>query len=484
MKRGTAARLRHLSNLPNHFPTVGSVAKLFDERAVFAVIFLSIVMILGTSEIQQELQNQSPSEVAQRVVQQITSIPALGMVIIGGVICALLTVLSLWRLGYLGGLRLLRDHGDYERNDPVPGVHPAVVSRLWNGCALLDDVVVALLSLADKGAVKLREIPKKTPGYSKSGIDIAIQVVDAPGVLQDPLDALLYSFLMNESADGERTLALSSLLGSGSSRSDSLCHRMFVRDFFVLERELAIQSGLFMRRTLEMGTANYAEKSSIDDTAWKAILTCSVMSPALFLLLLFLSESVMEFAALPVVRWFPFLPWVVYFLCWVLFDMRRTAAGRRVLARCRKLKRWLKDFTLLAEAEPSAVTAWGPYAVYAYVLDISEVGMKRLRSLGVQVDRVALAAVSSDSWFSSQRDEMADYHRLIQGEPVTFPDEIEKIDIPWRDLFRNGPAYKRMVQEQKAKKAQERVERAAKRRIKRRRRIEHEPDEVAEKNSD
>lgn len=434
MSRRTRAYRRQFYDIPNHFPVLAAVLRFFRSRMGVAALLLAA---MGTFE----LWRTRGQWAADRVVSALAGAPELAAAVAVGAVCSVLVALSLWRRGYLGGLRLLQDHRDYEREDPVHGVHPAVVSRLWNGCALTDDIVLALLSLASRGYVSLRD--GGAAGSRKGDLRIAVDASRDPAVLP-PLDRLMFGFLLKESGGGERELALLSLLADKGGRKAPRRHRDFIREFFQEERKEAIESGLFLRHAFEGSGSGYGEGEG-RVSGWGFLFCLSIASPAILLVVLYLmGGSVFALFTLPVARWLVFLPWLMYAVLVLLFDMRRSAEGRRVLARCRGLRRWLKDFTLLPDAGATAVAAWGPYAVYAYLLDVSEPGIDELRQLGDRVDRIVADAVCSESLLSDADDEMRDYHRVIQGEPVVFPDEVERGPrFRLRDLFKNHPGGER-----------------------------------------
>lgn len=417
MRRKTRAVLMRPLNILNYFPILHQIVDAFSIRLVLYLALVASLMVAGTREMEGLFPDGLDWSAVAQTARFLGRDPFFVMVAVASIACSVAVPVVLAKLNRLGGLRFLRGGPGYERDDPAPGVHPVVISRLWNGCALADDVVVALLVLADKGLVALEEVSARDRKGRKV-LDVSVDVAHGTsGGLTDPVDRCLYAFLKNRAAEEKGPFLVSSLFSARGSRKRARVNRAFIREFFGIARNQARSSGLFMD---DLAGADDADEAS---RGQRIVLMAALLCPGLLLLGL-LSKDSDGYFSLPVVRWLPFLPWAIYLALWVLFDMRRTPAGRRALARCRKLRRWLKDFTLLEDAGAAGVRVWGGYAVHAYALDVAERSMERMRVAGAQVDRTVMRAVEGEGWFSSASDKMDDYHRLIQGQNVVFSDEV------------------------------------------------------------
>ena len=58
---------------------------------------------------------------------------------------------------------------------------------------------------------------------------------------------------------------------------------------------------------------------------------------------------------------------------------RRTVRGNNLVAKCKALRNWLRDFSSLDERPPTDVKVWGEFMVYAYLFGIAEQVIAELR---------------------------------------------------------------------------------------------------------
>lgn len=425
-----------VSNAPNHFPVFSAITSMFRGRTLLLLIFIVLLFWTGTTQIRNDLSQATFKEYAAQNLDLIAASPTYIFVLVSGIASALLLLVLLGGLGYLDAPRWLRGDRGYERDHPIPGVHPVVVSRLWNGCALVDDLVVALLELANKKAISLKivdfskDLPKKR---SSKKVDYEITVFPYKSEsLSDAIDQCLYDFLFEESRAGVDGLLLSKLLDEKNLVGPRHRQRDFLVDFFRTSYIAALKSGLLSRgRTRSEKSAADLKSGPFSSESARVFMmrfafVGVMLVPFLLGMIIFYNEDInQEIFSMPILRWVFILPWITYFIAGVIFDKKRSAEGRRALSRCHNLKRWLKDFTLLDERDAQGVLVWGKYAVYAYALDVSEKSIKELSVLGSAVDSVVINSVTRKDGLFSTADEydLDNYHRLIQGDKVYFHDD-------------------------------------------------------------
>ena len=59
---------------------------------------------------------------------------------------------------------------------------------------------------------------------------------------------------------------------------------------------------------------------------------------------------------------------------------RRSVEGNNLVAKCKALRNWLRDFSSLDERPPTDVKVWGEFMVYAYVFGIAKQVMSELQT--------------------------------------------------------------------------------------------------------
>ena len=59
---------------------------------------------------------------------------------------------------------------------------------------------------------------------------------------------------------------------------------------------------------------------------------------------------------------------------------RRSVRGNNLIARCKALRNWLRDFSSLDERPPTDVKVWGEFMVYAYLFGVADQAIKQLQT--------------------------------------------------------------------------------------------------------
>lgn len=58
---------------------------------------------------------------------------------------------------------------------------------------------------------------------------------------------------------------------------------------------------------------------------------------------------------------------------------RRSIDGNNLVAHCKALRNWLRDFSSLEERPPTDVKVWGEFMVYAYLFGVAKQAIEQLR---------------------------------------------------------------------------------------------------------
>ena len=64
---------------------------------------------------------------------------------------------------------------------------------------------------------------------------------------------------------------------------------------------------------------------------------------------------------------------------------RRSVRGNNLVAKCKALRNWLRDFSSLDERPPTDVKVWGEFMVYAYLFGVADEAIEQLRTTVPQV---------------------------------------------------------------------------------------------------
>ncbi len=67
---------------------------------------------------------------------------------------------------------------------------------------------------------------------------------------------------------------------------------------------------------------------------------------------------------------------------------RRSIDGNNLVAHCKALRNWLRDFSSLEERPPTDVKEWGEFMVYAYLFGVAKQAIEQLRKTQPQLFQV------------------------------------------------------------------------------------------------
>lgn len=282
---------------------------------------------------------------------------ALAFVIACGVICVLLIGWAL-RAYFKYGKEYEPDYtGEYWRDVPDPSVHPAVIGRLWRwDRESQDDFTATLMHLAHIGAVRIDSGSYPQPGVfgAKEVSDYYITRLPAADAVTDPIDLQALALLFGQVAEGGDALWFGTLKKYGEDHPQEFLDAMQAwqgvvsaetnkQDFFELKGK-RYQGYLIAVAGL---------------VAMAGIAIAVFMSN--FIPLIFMLPTAIAIGVIA-----NYLP-------------RRSVRGNNLVAKCKALRNWLRDFSTLDERPPTDVKVWGEFMVYAYLFGVAEQTIKQLQ---------------------------------------------------------------------------------------------------------
>ncbi len=317
---------------------------------------------------------------------------ALGM-LIG--LTLLTLALIVWAL--IMFLRYGKEHaatftGDYWRDVPHKGVHPAVISRLyrWNRVSN-DDFTATIMHLAHEGFISINRgtyMKQDSFGRQEQVADYYITRSSTKSMKDaDPIDRKAIELLFDEVGRHQNSIWLSSIAAYGKKNARRL------------DSKIKNWQGQVSAAVSKM---NYFEaKGSIlqGTMAMLGIGYAIVMFVIAFFMLNFW----------PVL--FGFIGGVALYVI-SNFMPRRSQEGLDDYERSRALKRWLKDFSALDERVPLDVKVWGEFMVYAYIFGVADEVVKQLRNV------VPDLFVQDDAWATSNYHYVPWYCWYNHNDPI------------------------------------------------------------------
>lgn len=305
--------------------------------------------------------------------------------------------------GWFAVPRIRRSSPKYEREPPLPDVHPVILSRLMNGRFLPDDVIVAILNLATRGVVHIPHRGSARSGDHSEYHDVFLELTNkGEDELDNEIDLVTFRFLKEAIFKRAQGAWLSDIVVY--SRANPKEYFEWASELFYVARDQARHTGLFsstnvresLRRVQKLKQTTTDEEEKKDQAyndAWKdhfyrtlwTVLVPAFGYVALNYYAIFNFWSDNEFLTVMVfVLSLPF-----FIVLPLFFDSFRTKQGRVELWAFRDFGRWFKHFTRIHESPLSDVTVWDRYYVYAYILDITDDGIEAAEEVGNTVMREA-----------------------------------------------------------------------------------------------
>lgn len=246
----------------------------------------------------------------------------------------------------------------YWRDEPVPGVHPAVIGRLIRFDAeSSDDFVTTIMRLVDLGAIHLNLGSYDVAGFRgpKQVTDYYLtRIRDAEYKLSSSIDRKAMEILFDKVGAGREQIWLSEIKTYAETNPEAF------------QVALAEWQGLVESHTMNQHFFETYSKTK----------RFQMMGVAAVLFFVGVFAGVMTDSILSVIVSVA----VAIILFIVSFFMeRRTQKGADDYAKSMALKRWLEDFTALDERPPQDIKVWGMFMVYAHLFGIADKVLKELR---------------------------------------------------------------------------------------------------------
>ena len=285
---------------------------------------------------------------------------SLAFIIGCGVICVLLIAWAL-RAYFKYGKEHKPDFTDeYWRDVPDSRIHPAVIGRLWRwDRESQDDFTATLMHLSHLGAIRIDSGSYDQPkslGRTETVDDYYLTRMPAVAdVVTDPIDRAALDLLFDTVAGGQDSLWFGSIEKFGKDHPERFVDELRTwqgivsaqtnhEDFF--EAKSKRYQGYLIMLAVVVGIAGLAIGFFMGN----------------FIPLIFMLPTAI---ALGVIG--NYLP-------------RRSVDGNNLVAKCKALRNWLRDFSALDERPPTDVKVWGEFMVYAYLFGIAEQVMKELQT--------------------------------------------------------------------------------------------------------
>lgn len=354
-----------------------------EARVVFPVAWLTNLSADAAAL------NQSESRLEQVLSEEQTwadqanreRVLSLAFVIGCGVICVLLIAWALRAYFKYGKEHIPDFTEEYWRDVPESGTHPAIIGRLWRwDRENQEDFTATLMHLSHIGAIRIDQgsyEEKKILG-SKTVDDYYLTRVPAiEATLADPIDRKAMELLFDRIAEGGGSLWFGTIKQYGEDHPQEFIDAMKEwqgivsaetnkRDFFELKSKryqgyLGVLAVLIAVAGIGIGflTANFI--------------------PLIFMIPTAIALGVIA----------NYMP-------------RRSREGNNLVAKCKALRNWLRDFSSLDERPPTDVKVWGEFMVYAYLFGIAKQVMKELQTHVPELfasDEASMGATFVPWWF-------------------------------------------------------------------------------------
>ena len=285
---------------------------------------------------------------------------SLAFVIACGVICVLLLAWALRAYFKYGKEYAPGFTDEYWRDVPEKDAHPATIGRLWRwDRENQSDFTATLMHLSHIGCVRIDKGSYEEPGFlgAKKSVDdyYLTMTSEADSADLNPIDRAALKVLFRKVAGGKDSLWFGTIQQYAKDHPQEFVDMMKdwqgvvsaetnKRDFFEAKAK-RYQSLLFAVAII---------------TAVAGIGIWLLMDN--FIPLLFMIPTAIALAIIA-----NYMP-------------RRSREGNDLVAKCKALRNWLRDFSSLDERPPTDVKVWGEFMVYAYIFGIAEQVIKELQT--------------------------------------------------------------------------------------------------------
>ena len=299
-------------------------------------------------------------------------------------VCLLVLAWALWAFFRYGKEYTPAFTDKYWRDVPSKGMHPAVIGRLWRwNRESTDDLTATIMHLAQTGAVRIDagsyDAPAKLGGMKPVNDFYITRLVDAQDV-KDPIDQATFKLLFNKIGAGQSALWFGSIKKYGEDHPNAMVKAMEAWQKVV---------------TTETDAHNFFEDKG---KHLRTVMWALAAVLAVFGVLKWLDDSNM-------LTLFFFIPTVVA-LVFIGNNMpRRSVEGNELVAHCKALRNWLRDFSSLDERGPADVKVWGEFMVYAYLFGVAKKAIEQLRQTQPELfavdDSYGCSYVPWWAWYSA-----------------------------------------------------------------------------------
>ena len=295
-----------------------------------------------------EEQNSADEANRQRVL-------SLAFVIACGVACVLLLAWALRSYFRYGKEHVPDFTGEYWRDVPDPTVPPAVIGRLWRwDHESPDDFTATLMHLAHNGAVRIDKGSYADPKGRLVDDYYLTRVPAVADTVSDPIDRGALDLLFRDIAGGLDALWFGTIQEYGKEHPQEFVDKM--SDWQGIVSAETNRQDFFELKSKRLQTRMMAAAVIVVVVGIGTFFVTQNFIPLLFM--------VPTAIALGVIA--NYMP-------------RRTVRGNNLVAKCKALRNWLRDFSSLDERPPTDVKVWGEFMVYAYLFGIAEQVIKELR---------------------------------------------------------------------------------------------------------
>lgn len=342
--------------------TVGRVpaGEYAEAHVVFPTEWLSNLSLTAQREHRGQLRLDSVLEDEAKWADTAnqTRLTSLAFIIGCIVVCVLALAWALWAYGRYGREYKPDFTGEYFRDVPDRSLHPAVVGRLWRwDRSNPDDFTATVMHLSALGAIRI-----DAGTYQKPGILGDVEVDDyyltrqpAADDMTDPIDRAALDLLFDRIAGGQDALWFGAIKRYGKENPRELVDAM------------GSWQGLV---TAEANKADFFEAKGNRYQTYLLVLAAIIGVASLFI---WWQTDVM----IPAIAGVPTAAAIAVIANYM---PRRTKRGNNLVARCKALRNWLRDFSTLDDRPPTDVKVWGEFMVYAYLFGVAEQAMKQLRT--------------------------------------------------------------------------------------------------------
>lgn len=241
----------------------------------------------------------------------------------------------------------------YWRDVPSKGDHPLVMSRLqsWNR-EDKNDFPAELMYLTHIGALQMH---KGTYQKKRKTVEdyYLVKVPNEIEKLTNPIDIKTIDFLFDDIAKGQESLWFGTIEAYGEKNPES-----FIKKMKAWQGTLTAETN--KRDFFEIKGKKYQGRTVAFAILYAILAVIAFMMTENFFPLIFM------------------IPTVIVMFIMSAYMPRRSYEGATLDAKCKALKNWLKDFSLLDERPPTDVKVWGEFMVYAYIFGIAKEVIKAL----------------------------------------------------------------------------------------------------------